>query len=126
MSNKIIIPIVLLFLVLVGYFVFMKGPTQTSQQPTPQPSISQSQTEVKTTTITIKDFSFNPNILTVKQGETVTWVNEDSVPHKITSSTFSSEDLNQGDTFKFTFGTKGNFDYICGIHPSMKGKVVVE
>lgn len=113
--------IVLAVVVLGGYFLLTKNPYQALQQPTQKP-----QTKVEANTITIQNFAFNPGALTVKIGTKVTWVNQNSAAHNIKSDSFNSTDLNQGDKFEFTFNTKGSFDYICGIHPAMKGKIVVE
>ena len=84
------------------------------------------QVPVPVNTIVIQNFAFDPAVLTIKQGATVTWVNEDTAIHTIKSDTFNSQDLNQGDKFEITFSNKGSFDYTCGIHPSMQGKIVVE
>lgn len=97
-------------------------------QPSPNQSSISSQGQqlgVKPT-IDIKNFAFDPNSLTVKAGTTVTWTNQDSAPHKILGSGFESGDLSKGQTFSYTFNDKGKFDYSCSIHPSMKGKVIVE
>ena len=77
--------------------------------------------------VTIKNFAFNPGNLTVAKGTTVTWKNDDSATHRIKSGdgSFDSKDLKNGDSFDHTFDTAGSFDYICGIHPSMKGKITV-
>ena len=77
--------------------------------------------------VTIKDFAFDPGDLSVAKGTTVTWKNDDSATHRIKSGdgSFDSEDLKNGDSFEHTFDTAGTFDYICGIHPSMKGKITV-
>jgi len=77
--------------------------------------------------VTIKDFAFDPGDLTVAKGTTVTWKNDDSATHRIKSGdgSFDSKDLKNGDSFEHTFDTAGTFDYICGIHPSMKGKITV-
>ncbi len=125
MNNKIIIGIVILVIVIGGLYFFSQNQYQ-SNLPSVQPSTQEQQNNVDANTVTIQNFSFSPSTLTVKTGTKVTWVNQDSVPHKIKSDTFNSSDLSQGDKFEFTFNTKGSFDYICGIHPSMKGKIVVE
>ena len=77
--------------------------------------------------VTIKDFAFDPGDLTVAKGTKVTWKNDDSATHRIKSGdgSFDSKDLKNGDSFDHTFDTAGSFDYICGIHPSMKGKITV-
>jgi plastocyanin len=122
-NNKIIIGIVVVVVVIGSIFYFTQKQYQPSQQ---QPSAKQSQTLVAANTITIQNFTFNPGTLTVSQGAKVTWINQDPTTHKIKSDTFNSSDLNQGNTFDFTFTTKGTFDYSCAIHPSMTGKIVVE
>ncbi len=124
--NKILIGIVLVVVVIGGLYFLMKNkPSQV--QPAAQPQTTQqTQTAVEANSVTIQNFAFNPGTLTVKQGTKVTWTNQDSATHKIKSDAFNSSDLNQGDTFAFTFNTKGSFDYSCAIHPSMTGKIVVE
>lgn len=80
----------------------------------------------QSTKIDIQNFSFNPATLTIKQGATVTWANNDSVPHTIKSDTFNSELLNQGQAFSFVFKNIGTFNYVCSIHPSMTGTIIVQ
>ena len=127
MNNKIIIGIVLVLLVVVGggAYLLMQKPNYSTQQPSQQPT-QQPSTQVQANTITIKNFSFMPDPLTVKQGTKVTWVNEDSTTHTVNSSIFNSSELSRGDKFEFTFSTKGTFNYSCGLHPTMTGKVIVE
>jgi plastocyanin len=76
--------------------------------------------------VIIKDFVFIPAEITISKGETVTWINQDSVPHTATGSKFDSGYMGIGATFKFTFNEAGTFDYICTFHPFMKGKVIVK
>jgi plastocyanin len=81
--------------------------------------------------ITIKNFAFSPASLTVKSGTTVTWTNQDSVPHIVASDTgspaaFTSDSLSTGDSYTFTFTQAGEYTYHCSIHPSMKGTIVVQ
>ena len=113
--------VIVLAVIVIGGLFFLTQKQPANQSPTTQQSPTNSEN-----TVTIQNFAFNPVTLTVKQGTKVTWTNEDSAPHKIKSDTFNSGDLNQGDTFEFTFNTKGSFDYSCSIHPSMTGKIVVE
>jgi plastocyanin len=79
-------------------------------------------------TVEIRDFAFNPPELTVQPGTVVTWTNGDSETHTIESEggSFSSPDLDSGATFSFTFNEPGTFPYICSIHTSMHGTIVVE
>jgi plastocyanin len=78
-----------------------------------------------TSQITIKNFSFSPSPLNIKVGTTVIWTNQDNVLHHIKSATFESGDLGQGQSFQFTFTAVGTYDYICKIHTSMKGQIIV-
>lgn len=78
--------------------------------------------------IAIDNFTFGPNVLTVKAGTTVTWVNRDDIPHTIIDKNrkvFRSKVLDTEDTFSFTFAQPGTYDYFCGLHPHMTGHVVV-
>lgn len=73
----------------------------------------------------IKDFAFNPAEVIVRRGGIVTWVNDDSVPHLVKFPDFQSAALAPGDSFEHKFDAPGEFSYVCGIHPSMQGKVTV-
>jgi len=78
------------------------------------------------TTVLIQDYKFQPAEITIQKGETITWVNQDSVRHTATGKSFDSGLLSKGEVFKQTFNEAGIFDYICTPHPSMKGKVIVQ
>ena len=79
--------------------------------------------------VKIDNFSFEPATLTVTPGTTVTWVNQDDVPHNTVSSegkTLKSPVLDTDQKFSYTFDKPGTYPYYCGIHPRMTGKVVVQ
>ena len=79
--------------------------------------------------VKIDNFSFEPATLTVTPGTTVTWVNQDDVPHNVVSSegkTLKSPVLDTDQKFSYTFDKPGTYPYYCGIHPRMTGKVVVQ
>jgi len=78
--------------------------------------------------------SFNSGALTVKTGTTVWWINMDSpgggdpeIHNVVFSSgtTGHSSDLNQYDSYSYTFTTPGTYNYFCAYHPGMKGTVTV-
>ena len=75
----------------------------------------------------IANFAFTPAALTVKSGETVTFENHDSTVHSIVGvgGFFRSKPLDTDDKFSFTFDKPGEYSYFCGLHPYMKGKLVV-
>ena len=79
-------------------------------------------------TVKIDNFTFAPQQFSVKIGTTVTWDNEDDIPHTVASSTklFRWNALDTGDTFSFTFTTPGVYQYFCSLHPHMIGTIVVK
>jgi plastocyanin len=83
-----------------------------------------SATEVK-----IDNFSFGPATITIPSGTTVTWTNNDDVPHVVSSDDnkmFKSKALDTDDRFSFTFTKPGTYNYYCAIHPKMTAKIVVQ
>ncbi len=79
-------------------------------------------------TVKIANFTFSPADLTITLGTTVTWVNNDDIPHALveTEKTFRSKALDTDDNFSFTFTTPGEFTYFCSLHPHMTGKITVK
>jgi plastocyanin len=77
--------------------------------------------------VTIDNFTFSPAELTVAKGTTVTWVNHDDIPHTVvnTDKAFRSKALDTDDSYSFTFTSEGTFNYFCGLHPHMVGKIIV-
>ncbi len=76
--------------------------------------------------VTINNFKFSPDTATIKVGDTVTWKNQEKASHTIAVDGAESPELFMGDTWSHTFTVAGTFEYPCGIHPSMKGAVIVE
>jgi hypothetical protein len=77
-------------------------------------------------TVTISGFSFSPNTVTVNVGDRVTWTNQDPSTHTATSSGhFNTGNIPEGGSKSVTFNSAGTFDYICTIHPTMQGTVIV-
>ena len=78
--------------------------------------------------VKISGFVFGPNKLTRAVGQPVTWLNEDDSPHQITiaSTKERSPILLKGQSHAMAFNTAGTFEYMCGLHPSMKGTVEIE
>jgi plastocyanin len=77
--------------------------------------------------VAIQGFAFNPESVKILAGDTVRWTNMDSATHTVKGrTTFESRSLAKGDTYEFIFTKPGVYDYICSIHPSMKGTVTVE
>jgi plastocyanin len=86
-------------------------------------------TATKQNTIEIKDFAFNPNTITVKSGEKITWINRDEEPHTVVSvekQFKKSTALDTDQEFTITAGAPGTYTYFCSVHPKMTGTIVVE
>ena len=94
--------------------------TQQSQPPAP------TQSKV----VELKAYSFVPEVLNIQKNTAVVWIHKDLAPHTVTSSggseSFDSGTLQRDQTFTYTFRNPGTYDYYCTIHPSMRGKVVVQ
>lgn len=83
--------------------------------------------------VVIQGYRFSPATIQVPVGGTVTWYNQDPVPHTVThpltggySTTGAFEGyLPSGGSYSYTFNTPGVFDYYCRLHPSMRGSVRV-
>jgi len=82
--------------------------------------------------ISIKGFAFNPAQLSVSKGTTVTWTNDDSATHTVTSGAPGTpsgkfdQRVESGKTFTFTFADAGTVTFFCNIHQSMRGTVLVK
>lgn len=87
---------------------------------TPQPVANGNIVEVS-----IQGFAFNPESVGISPGDTVRWTNLDSAAHIVKGDTFESGSLAKGDTYEFVFTEPGVYNYICSIHPSMKGTITV-
>ncbi len=80
------------------------------------------------TTVGIKNLAFNPAAIEIPVGGSVTWTNQDAVPHSATArdrTLLQSGTLNPGESFTHTFAAAGEFDYFCEFHANMKGSIVV-
>jgi plastocyanin len=81
--------------------------------------------------VIIHDYKFEPKVLTVPVGATVTWVNHDNAPHTATRMSFHDEPfdtnrLPEGETYSHTFRTAGSYGYLCAYHQGMTGTIVVQ
>lgn len=79
-----------------------------------------------TAQVLIKDFKFRPDTITIQKGDTITWTHPGSASHTVKFSDSESPILKDGGTYSKTFNEAGTFDYSCGIHPYMKGRVIVK
>jgi amicyanin len=79
------------------------------------------------TRVRIANMSFGPTKIRIQAGDTVTWTNQDGMPHTVTANdgSFDSPTLNRNGEFSKTFAEPGVYAYYCKFHPSMRGEVEV-
>lgn len=92
-----------------------------------QPGSAKASDQAAAALVKIDNFSFGPSSLTVVAGTTVTWTNNDDVPHTVVSDdkVFKSKALDNDDKFSYTFTKPGTYNYFCSVHPKMTATVVV-
>lgn len=118
--KTIVIILVVALASFVGYNLFIK------QAKIQQNANMGGTTSIDNTVVTMKNFSFSPAVLKIQSGAEVTFKNDDNTPHTVTSESFDSGTINEGDVYRYTFDIKGTFDYHCSIDQTMKGQIVVE
>jgi len=118
------------YMLVIGFLIVLvaiSGCTTQTQQTPAQPNPSGDMGVKKD--VAISGFAFNPATVTISKGTSVVWTNDDSATHTIVSdsgSEIGSGSISQGETYVHTFDTAGTYNYHCGIHPSMKGTIIVE
>ena len=154
MKKLTLIGVIVIVLIIIGIWYANKNktvspaPVQTPQESTTQPtspvlaSSTENKIEQKTSqattnniknkaeqkTITINNLAFSPNTITISAGSTVTWTNNDPMAHSVIGDNGGPQStmLSNGQSYSYTLNTPGTYTYHCGIHPSMKGTVVVQ
>ena len=98
--------------------------TSSSSAETTKEPIATSSGEVQ---VTIGDFFFRPQDININVGDSVTWTNDGKVPegHTVTGDGFDSGVIKSGETYSRIFNSVGAFDYVCTLHPNMRGTVTV-
>ena len=85
--------------------------------------------------VSMKSIQFSPKDLTVKPGETITFTNDESVPHDVHKESGPGGDfasgpdggMQEGDTFKLKLDKPGTYKYVCHVHaPGMAGTITVK
>ncbi|MCX6825412.1 MAG: cupredoxin domain-containing protein [candidate division SR1 bacterium] len=90
--------------------------------------VSTTNSDIISKKIVIANFQFFPATTEISVGSKITRTNNDSSPHVILADngSFQSTTLQQGESFSFTFNKAGTYGYICSIHGSMKGTIIVK
>jgi plastocyanin len=77
--------------------------------------------------VVIDGMAFTPKVVSVRPGDTITWVNRDMFVHNVTAAAkgISSGDLKPGQSWRHKVRQEETFDYLCTLHPVMTGRVEV-
>ncbi len=128
-------------------------PAQTEKMMEPEPAVTVTMPKVEAPPASMEPFTgtvsapagssvpgceetnqcFIPADITITVGETVTWSNDDTAAHTVTSGiasegpdgVFDSSLFMAATTFEHTFDEAGKYDYFCMVHPWMTGTVTV-
>ena len=102
-------------------------PAQPTNPPPTAPAQESPDDATTAVSVAIRNYSFSEHRITVAPGTTVTWTNEDDLPHTVTGDNGgpASGTLTTGQSYSYTFDTPGTFTYHCTIHPAMMAVVTV-
>lgn len=79
--------------------------------------------------VQMRSYAFNPAVLTIPAGSSVTWTNQDQAPHNVVTTsgpqTLNGPLLQRGRSWTFTFRVAGTYAYYCSVHPDMRAQIVV-
>ncbi|HXG71132.1 MAG TPA: cupredoxin family copper-binding protein [Gemmatimonadaceae bacterium] len=77
--------------------------------------------------VAIRGFQYSPSTLSVRTGDTVSWTNQDIVPHTATGESpgLDSGSMDTGKVWRYVAVTKGSYSYKCAFHPAMVGTIEV-
>lgn len=140
MKRPVIATVIIVIVIAAAAFAIFGGKDKNDNSNQPSSSASQSSnstnnsnssqqpSSTSTDKVSIANFAFSPTDITVKKGTKVTWTNNDSTTHTITSEDEhgpSSDNVSPGQSYTFTFADEGTFNYHCSIHPQMTGTVTV-
>lgn len=78
--------------------------------------------------VQIIGFQFSPAKIAATAGKPLRFLNADDSPHFIVvqGAPHKTEVLLRGQTGAITFDKAGAYNYICGLHPAMKGTIEVK
>ena len=88
----------------------------------------ESGTPVATTEVTMaKSYRYDPKVIEIEAGQTVTWKNEDNFTHTVQVDEQEDHEVDRGDSLSIEFDEPGTYDYVCTLHrQDMDGKVIVK
>jgi plastocyanin len=89
---------------------------------------SESSEPVATTEVQmVKSYRFDPKVIEIEAGDTVTWTNEDNFTHTVEVEGQEDHKVGQGESVEITFDEAGTYEYVCTLHShDMDGTVIVK
>jgi plastocyanin len=89
---------------------------------------SESSEPVATTEVQmVKSYRFDPKVIEIEAGQTVTWTNEDNFTHTVEVEGQEDHEVGQGESVEITFDEPGTYEYVCTLHSQdMDGTVIVK
>ncbi len=79
--------------------------------------------------VMMQNYAYGPAALTVRVGDTVTWMQHDQAPHDVVTTSapvaFRSPRLSAGQSWSYKFTKPGTYSYYCSVHPDMRATVTV-
>ena len=125
--------LILIALVIFGYFAFFYGFSPTVQE---TKKVASDLIDQKEVTIEMINYKFEPAEVVISKGTKITWLNKDSVGHSVKSDSHPAHDLfpelnspmlDLDGTFSVLFDKAGEYTYHCDPHSQgMKGKIIVK
>jgi plastocyanin len=136
-NATIIVVVVLVVAVagLLGWYFLREKPINENMNQTLNASNSVAITRPPAKTVWIMGGSFNPSVVTIAAGETVTWINKDETKRKVaadphpsgsTLTALHSDELGQNESYSFTFDTAGTWGYHDYLNPIKSGQIIVK
>jgi plastocyanin len=107
---------------------YRSGPTSKGHQGSAAPAPAAAKAGGGAGTVTMANIAFHPTRVTVRVGQAVQWSNEDGVPHTVkavSGPSFQSGTIQPGQHYRYQPARPGRIDYVCTIHPNMKGTIEV-
>lgn len=106
-----------------------RAPPAARSSAAPPPSVTPAPaTSTAAVNVAIGDHVFQPRVITVKTGTTVTWKHQGAALHNVISLTtpsLRSDDLKKGESYSYTFSKAGTYEYYCSYHEGMNGTIIV-
>lgn len=117
-----VVGIVVVILVAIGAYYYLNAPV--AVVPMVNPPVFSGSVE----NLRMLEFTYLPPTLTVSVGTKVNWINGDKVPSDVVSNDglFNSGVMETGASYNYVFETAGTYEYHSSLHPTMKGKIIVQ